>query len=399
MEEYSNKIKQMIGNDEELTVVRRTRDYDKFKLLTGNRKIGDDRVKKIRKSLEAVGYILNPIIINENFEIIDGQGRFTTFKEQGMPIDYVIAVGAGVEECVNMNINQKPWDLADYIDSKADLGKEPYIRLRNLKKRYPMLNLDDIECAVSNRLGSRNEDIKLGTYTMTEEEYTNAIIRLDKVQELLNKLDLKSLRGVGSYHDLTRIYLVCMDFDGVDMNRLEKVILRGIYTAIPFKDAETCAKSVAKLYDSGLRDKRYIDYLFKQRCDAITSEKTRKNKEKRYGDSMKLKDNINNIEFDFRNKFEDSDFDKLSSSIKMFLTNRSILEGFKDKSVMPLVDIYKLYYEYCIRNRIKPLQSLELYKQLEFVGFKRGVRAMSSNSSNKDKGQYQAAYIPEQICI
>lgn len=399
MEEYSKELKQIIGNDEELTIVRRTTDYNKFKLLVGNRKIGDDRITKIRKSLEAVGYVLNPIIVNENFEIIDGQGRFTTFKEQGMPIDYVIAIGAGVEECVNMNINQKPWSISDYIDSKADLGKEPYIRLRNLMQRYSMFNLDDIECAVSNRLGSRNEDIKLGIYTMTDEEYTGAIARLDKVQELLNRLDLKSLKGVGSYHDLARIYLVCMDFDGIDMNRLEKVILRGIYTAIPFKDAETCAKSVAKLYDNGLRDKKYIDYLFKQRCDAINSEKARKKKEKRYGNSMKLKDDINNTEFDFKNKFEDSDFIKLPSSVKMFLTDREALEGLKNKSIMPLVDIYKLYYEYCIRNRIKPLQSLELYKQLEFVGFKRGARAMSSSLDNKDKGQYQAAYIPRQIHI
>lgn len=397
MNEYNNELKRLTECDEEITVVRRTKDYNKFKLLVGNRSIGEDRIKKIRESLEEVGYVLNPIIVNENFEIIDGQGRFATFKELNMPIDYIIAKGAGVNECVAMNVNQTKWKLEDFIESMADMGKESYIRLLRLMEKFPKFGLNDIECAVSGRMRSTPSELKSGIYRMTEEQYQEAIIRLNRAQELYNRLDLKALKSVGSYHVLVRLYIICMDFEQIDMTRLDKVILKGIYTSIPFKDETTCANSISKLYDSGLKDKKYIDFLFKQRSDAINSEKLQKQREKRYGESMKATNNLDNVEFDMSNQFADSNFAKLSNSIKSFLLEENNISAFKEKNIIPLVDIYKMYYEHCVRNRVKPLPSTELYKQLEFVGFERGARATSSNKDIRDNGQYQAAYVPKII--
>lgn len=57
------------------TIVYRTNNYDQFKRLVGNREVNPKRVKTIKKSVEEIGYIPNPIIVNENMEVIDGQGR------------------------------------------------------------------------------------------------------------------------------------------------------------------------------------------------------------------------------------------------------------------------------------------------------------------------------------
>ena len=48
-------------------------DYDKFTRVKGNR--NPKSAKKIIESINNVGYILNPILVNEKFEVIDGQNR------------------------------------------------------------------------------------------------------------------------------------------------------------------------------------------------------------------------------------------------------------------------------------------------------------------------------------
>lgn len=106
--------------------VRRTNNYDKFKHLDGNRRVLAERAAKIKKSIQDHGYILSPIIVNEKFEIIDGQGRHQALKELGLPIDYIVVNGAGLKECVAMNLNQSNWKTIDFIRSYAEQGKANY---------------------------------------------------------------------------------------------------------------------------------------------------------------------------------------------------------------------------------------------------------------------------------
>ena len=63
----------------------RTTDYDAFKRVLGNRKVLEDRVSKILASFDKIGYIPVPIIVNEKFEVIDGQGRLEACKRRGLP--------------------------------------------------------------------------------------------------------------------------------------------------------------------------------------------------------------------------------------------------------------------------------------------------------------------------
>lgn len=55
------------------------KDYSKFKRLENNRDVTESRKEKLKASI-ASGEILNPIIVNEKMEIIDGQGRYEAKK-------------------------------------------------------------------------------------------------------------------------------------------------------------------------------------------------------------------------------------------------------------------------------------------------------------------------------
>ena len=59
-------------------------DYSQFKYLGGNRDITHS--KKLLESITQNGYFNVPILVNENMEIIDGQGRFEALKMLGLPI-------------------------------------------------------------------------------------------------------------------------------------------------------------------------------------------------------------------------------------------------------------------------------------------------------------------------
>lgn len=82
--------------DKQIASVYETYDYDKFHIMEkGNREI--DHYKKIATQMNEQ-FLFTVIIVNEKFEIIDGQNRFLASKELHKPIRYIIVEGYGVEQ-------------------------------------------------------------------------------------------------------------------------------------------------------------------------------------------------------------------------------------------------------------------------------------------------------------
>ena len=86
------------------------------------------RIEKLIASMSD-RYILNPIIVNEKMEIIDGQGRFEARKAMKKPIHYIIVRGATSDDCRRMNKYNTVWTQLDYARSFEKCGNENYIRL------------------------------------------------------------------------------------------------------------------------------------------------------------------------------------------------------------------------------------------------------------------------------
>ena len=128
-----NKVIKAI-QDEGNEITLNTRNYEIFKKLQGNRAVQEDRIKNIINSINEVGYIKSPIVVNEKREVIDGQGRLEAAERLNLPIHYIIVPGIGIEECRAMNINQKSWGLTDYIKSYADMGQESFILIQKIIK-------------------------------------------------------------------------------------------------------------------------------------------------------------------------------------------------------------------------------------------------------------------------
>lgn len=183
--------------DEFAAPVYKTTRYDKFKLLDGNRSVKTARVRRILESIQKVGYRMVPIVVNKDYEVIDGQGRLAALRELGLPVYYVVDYGAGIEECRMLNIGMTNWSLTDFIDSYAELGNPEYMEVLPLVREYGDLgfNITTMVCG-----GSYNqphaESVRFGRFKMkrSREVATDWLERFR-----VTKQSLKSVSGEFRY--------------------------------------------------------------------------------------------------------------------------------------------------------------------------------------------------------
>lgn len=166
-----------------LGTVYETDDFSIFKIITGNRTEIERRKQKIAKSVEDVGYIPAPIIVNEKMEIIDGQARYAYCKESETPIAYYVIEGLTIDDCIAMNISATNWGLKDYISSYADRGFLSYVFVEKFISNSPYgldLSLWALAGTTSRNLSAK---IKSGTLNITEDDYKKGIEIIDFWQQ------------------------------------------------------------------------------------------------------------------------------------------------------------------------------------------------------------------------
>lgn len=237
--------------------VHYTRDYGKFKCLAGNRRALAPRVNKILKSIKKIGYIPVPIVVNEKFEIIDGNGRFEALKQLWEIVYYIVIPGLGIEHCVSMNINSTNWTTNDFVESYATLGNENYIRLQMLMQKYPQFTSRVITAAATNAIGGTdNKTIKEEQLKIDESSYLSA----DSILEWVTRevADLKPYIK-GRFDLFICSIIFCYKYSSVNLERLVQVLHDYKYDIPPVTDIAYELEQISKLYNRNV--KKYPVYL------------------------------------------------------------------------------------------------------------------------------------------
>jgi hypothetical protein len=116
--------------------IKHTREYSLFKTQTGNRPISERRVLELADAIKKKNLLhLNPIIVNYNYEVIDGQHRLQAAMAANVAI-YYVQHDLCLEDTKNLNVSQCAWKASDFIQSYAELGNENYQYLMELKERF-----------------------------------------------------------------------------------------------------------------------------------------------------------------------------------------------------------------------------------------------------------------------
>lgn len=247
---------------ESIAKVYVTEKYGLFKRLDGNRDIVESRKRKIIKSIQKVGYIINPIIVNEKMEIIDGQGRYEACKELGLPIYFVKAKGAGIDECMAMNISQSNWTMMDYIQSYAELGNLNYIYFLQLKKQFPKFTFDTIYSAATKKVicnGFESSSvIKNQQLVLDETAYEKAIEDLQYLSDINE--ELKCIPGTSRTIHSAIIWAV--NAIDCDRNRIAKIIKKQYpkFRPVPDKNPLTFLEDLSEMYNKHMRIDKCVDF-------------------------------------------------------------------------------------------------------------------------------------------
>lgn len=117
--------------------VHTTTDYFLFKPIDGNRNKNLLHINRLKKSM-GEKYLFTVIIVNEKYEIIDGQHRFEVIQELKLPLHYIVCTGYGLNEVHILNANLKTWNADDYLTGYCNLGYDDYLKYASFKEKYEL---------------------------------------------------------------------------------------------------------------------------------------------------------------------------------------------------------------------------------------------------------------------
>lgn len=196
--------------------VRESKNYDDFEFLINNRDRRHGHIENLKKAFEISGNLtqVQPILVNERMEIIDGQHRFYAAKELGLPIYYTVVPGLGINDARQMNILHKSWDLDDYAASYADGGDANYKRYLELKEDYGFSHSIILTYINGDEKKGAQSGFRAGEFTLSPDEVLKARERLDHLTDVAEQIPMASQK------EFAVALLKCMNVADYDTARM-----------------------------------------------------------------------------------------------------------------------------------------------------------------------------------
>lgn len=241
-----------------------TTEYSLFMRLKGNRAVERSRVEKIKNSIKRVGYIISLIIVNEKYEVIDGQARLQASTEFGFPVYYIICPNIGIKECISMNIHQSNWKTIDYIKSYAEQGDPNYVRLYRLLTKYSKNHIDIKVITCSLEKGKSEISIQTiidGGLTVTDTDKQLSYNCLDYVSEFMDTFHERNITSLRAYQSA----LIWIFFSNiVDNDRMLEKFKRYKTTLTQVNDINQASAVLEEIYNFKGRDRTYFAHEMKR---------------------------------------------------------------------------------------------------------------------------------------
>lgn len=240
-------------------MVSKTTDYDMFKFGPWNRNISEKNLHKIDKDVEKNGWKCHPIMVNGNYEVIDGQHRLVYAKTHGLPVYYIVVEDLTAEDCVTMNNTRTSWNLLDFIKLYASQGNESYIRIQKILNTYSFAPASLLLALVKGNTASGNvgNKIRRGDYKLTEKELYDIKLKFDYLSELAPYIKAVKGRTTAIYQAVS----FCYDEETINNTRLKKQIKNKIETITPPANMDMALKEIDYIYNYGIRREDVVDII------------------------------------------------------------------------------------------------------------------------------------------
>jgi hypothetical protein len=120
--------------------IQSTRDYSLFKRMEGNRVKSNPHIARLQQAIDEAPETIEftPIIVNEKYEVIDGQHRLEALQNLNLPIYYLKVNGHGLATVQRLNSVSRTWSPVDYAKSFRELGNENYRIYLEFKSEFKL---------------------------------------------------------------------------------------------------------------------------------------------------------------------------------------------------------------------------------------------------------------------
>ena len=167
--------------------IYQTKDYSLFHFHKENRELKPNKVKKLVKAMSKDGYINQPIKIDTEGAIIDGQHRFEAARTVGVPILYFIDRSSMdlYENMAKTNTYADPWMKKDHVHGLAKKGLHSYLILLNFMNAYPQFSITECIMYLNNNFtGVDGDKFKTGKWkhqnVAIAKKWADNILRVQK---------------------------------------------------------------------------------------------------------------------------------------------------------------------------------------------------------------------------
>lgn len=112
--------------------VYETNDYSKFKFIPENRITVKSHIAKLVGSIDKVNLLLDfPIIVDNDFNVLDGQNRLEACIIKKIPVYYKFAKLMNKSHISIINTVSKKWIMEDFMHQYVKLGNKNYILFKD----------------------------------------------------------------------------------------------------------------------------------------------------------------------------------------------------------------------------------------------------------------------------
>lgn len=196
-----------------------TTNYDQFQLIESNREQNRGHIEALKRAFEEMGNLtrVQPILVNDRMEIVDGQHRFMACKELNEPIYFTKVSGLGINEARKMNILHRGWTIDDFARSYASTGDTNYQQYLEVKEDFGFnhsITLYYISAGGDDR--GMFKDFRNGDFVFEDRDV--AISRLSKLA------DAEALVPMVNDRYFAKAFLKAMQVEGYDHKRMLKKV-------------------------------------------------------------------------------------------------------------------------------------------------------------------------------
>lgn len=258
----------------EFTISRsfKTNDYSKFKTLYENRDVTNSRIKKIEESVDKVGWIPTRVVVNEKYEVIDGQARLAVAKKHGFIVYVDVVPGTGADECRSMNINQTNWSNMDFVKSYAEEGRQSYKYLLELLKEFgkDIGFVAIVNAAIGLYGGYATKLIRTGLLDITDTTYAHAREKLSFIKDIW-----QILRNAGGRTECySGAIFFAYDSENIDNDILADHVKRFQTDLIPISTLPQAIEVIEKIYNFRLGAKKKVFLSHEYQVQKLESKQT-----------------------------------------------------------------------------------------------------------------------------